>query len=472
MSNSVVMTYGSYNFSPVPSLSYSRAAERTPGKDFCLSTPVTVELNGSIVTTGFQNVADAIQSLNDVFKCDNSCETFKVQCSTNTPWFNGPARVTNFSIQPRSDADIYANTASYNITLEMVSTTGHVYDNQPSGISAISEEWNIEFADERVGGTTNGIDSGTISLSSAYNVSHTVNITAPFACSGGDGLAIAKAYLLANFNSPDPNDAKASGIFAPSLYYFNHFRVINQNVYDGSVSLNETWIGTTDNSGVLEEFDANVNMGLDSNLATVSINGTIQGLATVNYPAATGTPKLSKAIDYWNNYVKSVLFSRATTVYDSSLFAGRSLNSIPMTKSYGYNTVAGTVTYNYEYNNRPANCVAAALAENITITENNPSDIFASLTILGRTSGPLYQEIGTVGPRTREIAIEAVLPINTGCSYAALSSPTDYDSLVATYEAGLNGDYDQVFVNSESKSWNPKEGRFTFNKSWTVGECS
>lgn len=472
MSNSVVMTYGSYNFSPVPSLSYSRSAERTPGRNFCLSTPVIVELNGSIITTGFQNVADAIQSLNNVFKCDNTCQTFKVQCSTNPPWFNGPARVTNFSIQPRSDADIYANTASYSITLEMVSSTGHIYDNQPSGISSISEEWNIEFADERIGGTFNGIDSGTITLSSAYNISHTVNITAPFACSGGNGLDIARAYLVSNFNSPDPNNAKASGLFAPSLYYFNHFRVINQNPYEGTVSLNETWIGTTDNSGVLEEFDANVNINLDSNIASVSVNGTIQGLATVNYPSGTGIPKLSRAINYWNNYVKSVLFSRASTVYDASSFAGRPLNNIPITKSYGYNTVGGTVTYNYEYNNRPANCVAAALAENITITENNPNDIFASLTILGRASGPLHQAIGTVGPRTREIAIEAVLPVSTGCSYVALTAPTDYNNLVSTYESGLYSNYDQVFVNSESKSWVPKEGRFTFNKSWTVGECS
>ena len=468
---SVTMTYGAYSFSPVPSLSYSRAAERTPGKNFCLSTPVVIELNGSVVTTGFQNVVELMQQLNNTFKC-GTCQTFKVQCDSESPWFNGPARVTNFSVQPRNEGDLYVNTASYSISLEMVSTTGFVYDNQPSGISAISEEWNIEFMDERVAGTSSGIDSGTISIAAAYNISHAVTVTAPFACSGGDGINIAKTYLVSNFSNPDPNNAKSSGIFFPSsLFYYNHYRVINQNIYEGTVSLNETWVATNDNKGALEEFDANVSISLDSNLATVSINGTIQGLASITYPGASGTPKLSNAVGYWHSTVKNALYSRANTVYDSSLFSGRSLNTIPVTRSYGYNTVAGTVTYNYEYNNRPVNCVANALAENITITESNPNDIFASLTVLGRANGPLYQQIGTIGPRTREIAIEAVLPVGTGCSFAAFTAPTDYDSLIGTYETGLYNAYDQVFVNSETKTWNPKEGRFTFNKSWTVGEC-
>ena len=52
MATSVTMTYGSYSFAPVPTFTYARAAERTPGQDFCLSTPITIELNGLIVPTG------------------------------------------------------------------------------------------------------------------------------------------------------------------------------------------------------------------------------------------------------------------------------------------------------------------------------------------------------------------------------------------------------------------------------------
>jgi hypothetical protein len=115
-----------------------------------------------------------------------------------------------------------------------------------------------------------------------------------------------------------------------------------------------------------------------------------------------------------------------------------------------------------------------AKSEVINITENNPNDVFASLVIVGRQGGPLYQDINTIGPRTREISIEAVLPPDTGCVVGGLLSyaaPTGYDSLVSGYESYVSGSYEQVFVNSETKTWSPKDGRFTFSKSWTVGEC-
>ena len=68
MATSVTMTYGSYNFSPVPSFTYGRSAERTPGMDFCLSNPINIELNGLIVPTGvygslsggFENVTNEV----------------------------------------------------------------------------------------------------------------------------------------------------------------------------------------------------------------------------------------------------------------------------------------------------------------------------------------------------------------------------------------------------------------------------
>ena len=109
------MTYGSYSFTPVPSFTYSRAAERTPGADFCLSSPIAIELNGLIVPTGadgalsggFGPVTDQVKELSSNFVC-GSCETFQVQCDGDNV-FNGPARVTNLNIQPRTDAVSYTH---------------------------------------------------------------------------------------------------------------------------------------------------------------------------------------------------------------------------------------------------------------------------------------------------------------------------------------------------------------------------
>ena len=107
--------------------------------------------------------------------------------------------------------------------------------------------------------------------------------------------------------------------------------------------------------------------------------------------------------------------------------------------------------------------------------------------MLGRASGPLLQDMGTKGPRTREISIDAFLPIGTGTNFTQnvdgttqytqlnnpsfLVAPTGYDGLISGYEYSLTSTYASVFINGQSKTWQPKIGRFTFQKSWTVGDC-
>lgn len=468
MSNQITMKYGTYNFRPVPSFNYSRAIERTPGLNFTLSTPIQLELNGAIVTTGFGNVSYEIATLSSTFK-NGDCQVFYIQCSGSPAIVSGLAKVTNLSIQPRNEGDLYVNSASYTIGLEMVSLTGETYDTQPSGITAISEDWNVEFLDERVGGTFTGLyDTGlAFSLDSAYQISHNMTVTAAHQCrstSDITGWVQASSYIINNMLTTTPEYGISNILLPTGMNAYNHFRTVNKNAHEGTVTVNETWVAAR--TSATEEFDVNIEESTDNALVGITVNGTVQGLASVSYPIGNGTPKLQNALNYWKT-ISGLIYSRAQSLYSGT----RPLNTAPLTKSLGYNTVAGTVIYNYSYNNRPSNCITNALSEVINITENNPNDIFASLTVLGRAKGPLFQSIGTFGPRTRDLSIEAVLPTVTGCGYADWAIPTGYNALISGYEAGLSGSYSQVFVNSESKTWSPRDGRFTYNKSWTLGEC-
>lgn len=470
MATNITMTYGSYSFDPVPSVSYSRAAERTPGKNFCLTSPIQVTLEGYIRPTsisssgGFQNIVSGLHDLTDAFKC-GSCETFLIQCDAETPWFNAPARVLDINVSPRTEADLYVQTAQYSITLEMISSSGTVYDNGSDGISAISEDWNVEFLDERAAGTASSPNGGSVSIGEAYTISHNVSVTAPYQCTSGDGLEIAEAYLLANFASSSPSGAYVTGILLPTTNFYNHFRSVSKNPYEGTVTMNETWVAAE--TGALEDFDVQMEKNIDSEITTVTINGNIQGLASdASYPGATFTPKLSNATEYWNTSVLPNLYTRANALYTGT----RTLKTDPVNQSYGYNSTAGTITYNYTYNNRPNSVISDnSRAETINVVHNDPPDVFTSLTVLGRTNGPLHQDVNTVGARTRELSIEAIMATSDTIS---LTPPTDYDAYVASYEATLTGTYDQVFTNSESKTWSPKDGRFTYSKSWTVGSCT
>lgn len=487
MATSVTMTYGSYNFSPVPSYTYSTNMERTVGTNICLSTPAQIQLEGLIFPTesqGFSPVTSGINELVELFKC-TGCQDFVIQCDGSNI-INGPARVTSFNVNPRTDGDLYVNTASYSVTLEMVSISGDEYLNQPSGISAISEEWSIDFLDERVGGTVStqnvfNNDARNVSIQEAFTITHNINVTAPYCCKTSNpditGWQRAIDYVRNELAVSTP-DTGAYGLLAvPSnLGYFNHFRTFNKNIHDGSISISDTW--TASESGALEEFDVTLEDSIDNYLKTVTVNGTIQGLATIGYDTvATGIPKIEQAFTYWKA-VSGDIYSRAATIYNgnsSSDGGDMSLNINPLNFSIGYNNVGGSVTYNYQYNDRPYNCVASAKSEIININESNPNDVFSQITILGRSAGPLYQDINTVGERTREISIESILPPDTGCLVGGLLSyaaPTGYDALVSGYELYLSGAYDQVFLNNENKTWSPKDGRFTFTKAWTVGGCS
>jgi hypothetical protein len=177
------------------------------------------------------------------------------------------------------------------------------------------------------------------------------------------------------------------------------------------------------------------------------------------------------------------MFARANSVFGvTSGLSGMplgTLNPNPLTQTFGYNPIAGTVTYSFTYDNRPAHCYDHAITENITFTETEPNDVFASLTVLGKISGPLLQSIGTVGPRTRELSIEAILPRAQDCAFTDANNynndfydaPAVYNQFVLNYASILANNYTQVFVTASSKTWDPKTGRFNLNQSWTVGSC-
>ena len=466
MAGNILVTYGSFTFDsinqPNPGVSISRVGERSPGNYDALFTPLEVTLEGNVITSGFQPVVSGIHAIEDAFSPELGCQVFKIQCDSNTPLIDSSGVVTNISFQPRNDADLFAQNASYTITLTIPSLSGDAPI--ASGITSISEEWSIQHLDEKAGGTAFG---GAL-MDTAFTVSHNVSLQVDGCAT--DGLSDAETYLNTLYGSSTPSDANVANVFdisSLSITYSNHYRVLNKNVQEGSISMSETWVASTGTA--LEDFEVTREKNLDSDQTTVTANGTIQGLASISYPAGTGsTSKMQNAITHWTGVVSGSLYSRANALYDG----GYSLNPTGFSSSIGYNGGAGTVSYNYVFNDRPANCVAGAKSEIINISETEPNDVFASLTVLGRLSGPLFQEISTSGARTREISIEAILPRSGACTFADFTAPGDYDSLVDTYEAGLTSAYSQVFINNDTKTWSPKDGRFTWTKSWTVGNCS
>ena len=113
--------------------------------------------------------------------------------------------------------------------------------------------------------------------------------------------------------------------------------------------------------------------------------------------------------------------------------------------------------------------------ENISVVDNNPTDVFASLTVLGRAAGPVLQDIGTVTAPTRDVNIDAIMTIGSGCTVAQLlaNKPSaQVSGILCAFETDLTGSFTQVFLTSDNENWNPKTGSYSRNVRWIYTNCS
>ena len=155
------------------------------------------------------------------------------------------------------------------------------------------------------------------------------------------------------------------------------------------------------------------------------------------------------------------------------------LNAQPQSISLGTNEYAGEITYSLAFNNRPTNIISGVLSENISVNDNYPGDIFATIPVIGRNTGPVLQYVGGRTAYNRSVNIELVM------DYTDIGYGSDRKSLLLKKPSIVEPTKSQLrdlikelspqnepgvrkyFIAPPSESWTPKEGRYTFNISWT-----
>jgi len=517
----LIFSYGDYNFSPKPLFTIGKEYIKTPA-NMGLGTRYTLTLEGQIIPqtgkipggdpqAGLQEVFNGVDEIHRAF--DSDFKLLHLYCDDGSdPIVSGYPRITEFSVNNTNDN--YVVRADYSITLELPSLKGSGFDPvgpvsattalacgvddldfSDSGIISYSDEFTVEFLDERVGGTLEMI--GELDIPSIFSIQRNISAQGDSQMSASAAGVCdtylqpwerAKAFITPRLGFP-PEATGLSGLLCPASRVSNNFRSVSVNKTEGTVSVSETYIAMTGSGLAYEDFQINTSQSLEEPWVTVTVDGTINGLASIppqcDAPdVMSAVPKFNNALSLWTGAggISGHVFARAQNVYNATPVmwghTNPSLNPRTLTETLGYNPIAGTVTYSYTFDNRPDGCYAGALTENITFNESEPNDVFASLTILGKTSGPLYQSIGTIGQRTRGLSIEAILPVVTDCAIGTgaavpgfFNAPDVYDSIVINYESFLIASYTQVFVTTSSKTWDPRTGRFSLNQEWTVGSC-
>ena len=491
MANSTNITYGgagNYNFAtqagPIPFITLSKQYAKSADGS-AINTTYRATLDGVLtpLPTGQTSITE-LNTMRGTMETGflNDGQEFKVVCDATTLILAYP-KVNSIVFEPTNDN--WVQSIDYTIELEWQgeAISGDIH------VESVDENWNVEVVD---GHNEYEFSDSTDIATTALQVTHNLQAKGMLIYdSGGEvkpAWQQARDWVVTRLQTTPATDVyESSGVInfnTAGVTGLNHARVERRDERAGTFGVTESWI-LFDNSSLygnaFEDFTASVSVSLDTGLTTTTIQGNIQGLDIKSYGSNPGdfsitTTKYESASGYWDN-VKTQLRQRA--IIAATGIAERDIHIVPVNYNIGHNPRAGTINYNYTYNDRPCNFISNALSEQITITDTSPTDVFASLTVLGRASGPILQNINTVTANKRSVNIDVVVQPTGGCDVTAghitnmlsVRPTAEVDALLTLLQEDISGAGTAIYKSSDQNSWNPKTGRYTRNVEWTYTNC-
>lgn len=505
------MTYGDYEFTPVPMVTLGKEFIKM-GNQEIIGTTFTVNLKGTLVSYasggGLANMS-ALQNLMRA-EVDRDGDLFLLTCDA-TDILRCYPRIKSISFDTSNDNWVF--TCPYTIELEFddeFSVDGCAFDfsfddsydicagaletRYSPYLRELSETWDVEFADDKSHYDEllpdASRDANPIFLRLTHNIS--AGGKAHYASGGLSMPAWEQArnavISLLDYDSTRISNSGVFNIDVSTYSTYNHMRTNTTDEAGGSFSVNESWLICNTGVGIpapaIEDFTIDVRNSIENDRNTVGIQGNIQGLEDRTYGNSPSSFQITKtkyesAKEYWA-IAKNRLYQRCNHAIQVGAYGGRNLNLNVLNSTVGHQWANGIISYSYEYDNRPSNCVPSALSESITVTDSNPVDIFASIQVIGRGNGPILQDMNTVTAATREVSVEVTMPAGSGCltdgTVALLATnprTAVYNNLIAGVYLDLLETYasGNVFKHQDTESWNPKEGRYTRSIGWTMNDC-
>lgn len=336
----------------------------------------------------------------------------------------------------------WAQLCDYTITVEADCVYGLPEPCDPNHITHSSEEWDIEFIDEKL---------------KTYRLTHNVSATGKTSYSEARqqtlGWQNAQNYVL-NVRGLGINDTilASTGVMnTGNLTAYNYVRAQRLDELQGTFAVTETWL-CYDPQGTppaIEDWSVDTRFSLNDALVSVVVQGTITGLqVSDNTDYTVGSTRWANALSYWNNNVSNSTLSRAQEL------SGATLNPIVLNYHVAENMPQGTITYSYEYNNRASPLYPGAIHDNLTIEDDHQANVFAKITVLGRPLGPILQDIGSRTEQRRVITYEAQMPPQTTTFVPAEPSTNSLFLELAPIST-------QLFVESDRETWQPRAGRYS-----------
>jgi len=366
-------------------------------------------------------------------------------------------------------------------------------DLQAAYISDYSEDWAIEV-DEAAGESPD--------LPRSYRITHNISATGkthygprvnedPYDVLKIKAWESARKFVqnkISNSINDYPNVFGKIGSGTLNLINsyggYNHIRSEQLSESAGTYSINETWLIAS--GSAYENYNMSVSSSTDNPFVSVSIDGNIKGLTSIPPSGFVSPPNPSYVSAYQNALNKYNLISnngQFGLTSDAFVRANNSvsvqLNSQPKSVSLGANQYTGEITYNLQFDNRPTNIISGVLAESISVNDTYPGDVFAVIPVIGRKTGPILQYIGGRTEYKRDLSINLTMDY-TNIPYGAtrktllLQKPSVIEPVASQISQLINElsparepGIRKYFISPPTESWNPKEGTYSLNISWT-----
>jgi len=483
------LTLGGYEFDPVPVVSIEKTWIRTDA-----GAPIgalkTATFTGTLLSENKSNPDNPLSLRDEMDKafesCDN-CVQMTLSCDSGVI-IDSYVRIQNISWG--QSADNWTVTIPISVTVEWDEAQDNIATTSGgaeclSCIRSIADNWNFSPL-ETPAAYTVGSCSGT----AFFQFEHTVEATAVDCCISG---ATTSGYVIAQNWVNDQLGFDASlfagdpkfGFGADDFSVCGHVRSGTLNRHAGSYSMTEAFtVSNRSGNCCLDDYTVTCEENTQSRINTYSIQGTITGFETRNpadFNEITET-KIEQALGCFSA-IEDNLYARIECLCaPTGVLCG--INPLPVTKSKGYSPTAGTVTYNYTYDNRPLSLVEGAIFENISITDDNNQEQIIEIPIPGRVPGPILRSCQTQPTKRKSVNIQVIFPYEdcpaatSGCSTARLAAfglsatqRTHVENFLCCVEETMSGvDFLAREVDNEGFSF--PDGTYSRNVTWVYQNCT
>jgi hypothetical protein len=477
---------GTASTGPFPAYSIKRSTQETKdghfvGHKYSIGVRGTVIINSSVDITesgARQNSAHDI-ILNKLSIVKNSLNYGLLEIvpygGQDRPIVFLDAKLIDIDIPEPSDENAFNTLAEYSFSFE---ATLEGEDGTPEFLlDSIEESWSIALDESYTVDPTSIV--GQEKFDKTYTITHTVSaVGKPRMSTGGSfeqsAWNEARKWVMTRlvdspattiiedfFGGPDAttflprsfSDTASSDLINLNDYkFFNHIRTPEADLVNGNFSVTETWSAS--------KYPATLTLDVDSpedenGIVNINISGTIEGYDVSSY-SDQESDKFQAAYEYFKSLEPNIY--NIADFYFKQFYPDGALRQYPKNKTVTRNITAGTITFEYSFDDTPE-LIPNTISNSYTIDDDNEfrdMQIIAIINVIARRDGPVIQNMATTKERRRSIQFSCVMQKNHRAQKPYL--------LVKDFVNNFKPE--GSYVDSITDNWEPITGTYSYDIAW------